>query len=402
MRGEVFYNTASEFFSPLQGEEKYRTTGFNEMALIYGTCELSFRKTADLINRKRYQENDGTPYRTIQNITECEGLKIQKHIEQKSEKIISLSDFSHEIINKEDALELYEPIPSELKKEEYTKIIDDFKIKPSLKSKIANNPVPYESLGNAVNISLDDVGVKEQKEKRSKTEQENIDKNETQRKKRKYIQNTVVHIEHKDRNYMLNGYGIFYVLRLLVAFLIHNNINNIILVFYIDGHGLYSKILQFYYWNKKILIILDWYHLVKKCKELLSMAVCGSKIRNDVLDEILPLLWHGLVDEAISYLKSIASEKIRNKKEIEHLIGYLRKNRGIIPAYSVRAKIGLRNSSNRGEKANDLLVAHRQKKNGMSWSRTGSVSLASITALSKNKEYQKWFDHGEIEFKFAS
>ena len=149
-------------------------------------------------------------------------------------------------------------------------------------------------------------------------------------------------------------------------------------------------------------LLFQWYHLVKKCKELLSMAVCGSKIRNDVLDEILPLLWHGLVDEAINYLKSLAGEKIRNKKELKHLIKYLTKNRAIIPAYSVRAKIGLRNSSNRGEKANDLLVAHRQKKNGMSWSRTGSVSLASITALTKNKEYQKWFDHGEIEFKLAS
>ena len=74
----------------------------------------------------------------------------------------------------------------------------------------------------------------------------------------------------------------------------------------------------------------------------------------------------------------------------------------MIPAYSVRKELGLRNSSNRGEKANELLVAHRQKKNGMSWSKSGSVSLASITALSKNKEYERWFESGDIEFKLAA
>ena len=59
----------------------------------------------------------------------------------------------------------------------------------------------------------------------------------------------------------------------------------------------------------------------------------------------------------------------------------------MIPVYAVRRELGLRNSSNRGEKANDLLVAERQKHNGMSWSPSGSVALASGTALKHNREY---------------
>ena len=74
----------------------------------------------------------------------------------------------------------------------------------------------------------------------------------------------------------------------------------------------------------------------------------------------------------------------------------------MIPAYSVRKRLGLGNSSSQREKANDLLVADRQKKNGMSWSKVGSVRLASITALAKNNEYHRWFEHGEIRFKFAA
>jgi hypothetical protein len=40
---------------------------------------------------------------------------------------------------------------------------------------------------------------------------------------------------------------------------------------------------------------------------------------------------------------------------------------------------------------NNSIVAERQKHNGMSWSKDGSVALASVTALKKNKEYKKWF-----------
>ncbi len=74
----------------------------------------------------------------------------------------------------------------------------------------------------------------------------------------------------------------------------------------------------------------------------------------------------------------------------------------MIPVYAVRRELGLRHSSNRGEKANDLLVAARQKHNGMSWSKSGSVALASVTALKKNKTYKKWFQERKLEFKLVS
>ncbi len=85
---EVLYNTSREFFLPLQGEEKYRTEGFKEIVLIYGTTEESFRKTAALINRVRHQAKGGTPSRTIRDHAEHEGSKIQAHLEQKTRTIL--------------------------------------------------------------------------------------------------------------------------------------------------------------------------------------------------------------------------------------------------------------------------------------------------------------------------
>ena len=116
----------------------------------------------------------------------------------------------------------------------------------------------------------------------------------------------------------------------------------------------------------------------------------------------MPLLWHGLVDQAIDYLSHIAADQIKNDDELKHLMSYLERNRGMIPVYAVRRELGLRNSSNRGEKANDLLVAARQKHNGMSWSKTGSVALAYVTALKKNQTYKTWFRKRELEFKLVS
>ena len=132
------------------------------------------------------------------------------------------------------------------------------------------------------------------------------------------------------------------------------------------------------------------------------MGLNGKEIRNQVPEELMPLLWHGLTDRAVKLLKNLPKDKIKDKKRVSQLADYLKKNKAMIPAYAIRKKIGLRNSSNIGEKANELLVSHRQKHNGMSRSKSGSVALASVTALKKNNEYHRWFGEGELDFKLAA
>jgi hypothetical protein len=57
-------------------------------------------------------------------------------------------------------------------------------------------------------------------------------------------------------------------------------------------------------------------------------------------------------------------------------------------------------SSNPEEYANDLLVSNRQKHNGMSWSPSGSHSLAILTSLRRNDEHMQWLLHHDIRFQF--
>jgi hypothetical protein len=394
---EVLYNTSREYFVPLQGEEKYRTEGFNEIALIYGKTEESFRKTAALINRVRHQEEGGTPSRTIQANTDYEGSKIQDYLEERSRSIFQENGFTQAGESLKVIIGSFGDNTSILSEESLKEIVTACDIEEELKSEILNNPVPYEDRKEAVNISVDEVGTKQQKGNREKGSRDLAEE-----KKRKYVQTTVIHVEKEGGSYILNGDSVLGVLRLLLAFLLDNHLLENILMFYVDGNSLYSSVIGFFSWHRKVRVILDWYHLKKKCKELLSMALKGKEIRNAVLEKLLPLLWHGLVDQAINYLNSLSESQIKNEKELNHLTGYLEKNRPMIPAYAVRRELGLRNSSNRGEKANDLIVADRQKHNGMSWSKSGSVALASVTALKKNKEYKTWFQEEELEFKLVS
>lgn len=66
----------------------------------------------------------------------------------------------------------------------------------------------------------------------------------------------------------------------------------------------------------QIQIILDWYHLHKKCEQPLSLGLAGRAVRNQVLDELMKLLWYGLVDRAIAYLKNGEAERWLKKGRI--------------------------------------------------------------------------------------
>jgi len=128
----------------------------------------------------------------------------------------------------------------------------------------------------------------------------------------------------------------------------------------------------------------------------------GRVVRNQMLDKLMPLLWYGLTDKAIAFLEEIEIDFIKDKSAMERLITYLERNRPYIPCYAVRKELGFCNSSAIGEKMNDLVVSERQKHNGMSWSKGGSVALATNTSLKRNKEYKQWFEEKEIDFKLAA
>jgi len=139
-----------------------------------------------------------------------------------------------------------------------------------------------------------------------------------------------------------------------------------------------DRLLAFFFWHPRVTLLLDWFHLVKKFKEGLSLACKGRDIRNRHLKPLLTLLWYGLVDQAKAYLLAISASDLKNAKMIDRLCGYLERNRKWIPCYALRSKLKLPNSSSPAERCNNLVTARRQKRHGMSWSENGSYAQTAL------------------------
>ena len=193
---------------------------------------------------RRQSDEDGTPSRTVGNFVEKEGDKLQKQQEKKTDNILQEHSFDLEWKpqNENENYGLSENEASVDNKEienaieNYNKNIENDDLK--IESSAADNF--YEDTAKTVNITPDDVVVKKQKEQRSTNK----------KKDKKFVNNTIFHVENQKDSYTLNGYNTDQVLRRIIAFLLYNNIfEDYFLHFFIDGEkSLYDSIESMFDW----------------------------------------------------------------------------------------------------------------------------------------------------------
>jgi hypothetical protein len=127
--------------------------------------------------------------------------------------------------------------------------------------------------------------------------------------------------------------------------------------------------------GENVRVILDWYHLQKRVYEQLAMAAPSRPQREEWQRQLLGFLWRGKVTVAQTLLGSWTA---RNTKALEALRTYLDNHATEIIDYQRRQEIGKTIGSGRMEKCVDQVIGHRQKHNGMSWTKTGSRALALL------------------------
>lgn len=137
--------------------------------------------------------------------------------------------------------------------------------------------------------------------------------------------------------------------------------------------------------DQPIPIILDWYHLQDKCRQLLSMIARNKAEKETHLQSILAHLWQGRTTQALAYLKT--QVLVRNQTKFDELITYLSKHAPEIIDYERRQLAGKTIGSGRMEKGVDLTVGRRQKRKGMSWSDPGSRALALLKMIELNGQW---------------
>ena len=401
------------------GRQWYQTSGFKELGLIVGAAQRSYRESTRVFNRSRYQKVGGTPLNTLRDGAEAEGLNVLDFMGKKTKSILKEHNFDPQGVPEAQCViteQIAEPVYIEQQtvQKALSGVLETMNKKGFTATdmeqveKAASANEIYEQAEQCVYVYMDDVGVKEQKEHRDKqgvTETKELpdDEKDAIKNKRPMVQNTVARIEHNDKGFTLTGRNVAEVLLFVLGFLLNNILFGFSIKVCTDGQrSLQDAILSCFSWHPHVTFLLDWFHVVKKFKEDLSLACKGREIRNRHLKQLLRLVWFGLTDNARAYLEAIPATDIKDAKIITRLIGYLERNRKSMPCYAMRAKLNLPNSSNPVERSNNLVTAKRQKHHGMSWSANGSHALTSLNALTVNGVARQWLQNRRFDLTWAA
>jgi hypothetical protein len=241
---------------------------------------------------------------------------------------------------------------------------------------VVENISIYDADSTEVLLFMDDVGVKAQKP------QKNIARAD---KDAKRLDTTTVLVESTTKGDFLpltegidtNGQTIYPIEQALfdAVVALHDTSKRVPIVAITDGARTIRLSLLAVF-GASVCIILDWYHLRLKVKNLMSMIASNKADKELYIKDLSNLLWHGQVDDALAYLAALP--RVKNEEVRVKLCTYIQKHAHEIINYDLRKKQDKTIGSGRGEKINDTIVARRQKKKGMAWSLSGSKALAVI------------------------
>ena len=386
----------------LKPKQRLRSRSFCELNLRL-VSKLSYRKTADVLNRVLHREEcNSIKSSTLEDWVESYGESLSDGYMSKAEEILD----SYNVDKQSGIIAKEAPLPPSVLNPELPAVIGEKQARHLIteynRGRDRMTKLKYDDSTSGIEdgnrkccyISVDDIGVRFQKSERKGK----------RKKDRSFVENTVIHVQAEDKQYTLTAIGMDKAFKLLVAFLLENKLmEGHRLIFFSDGATCIRDYIGKFFGFRQYTIILDWLHLEKKCNEFLSMGTKGSKDEKQrIKEELASILWTGRYQNAIKYLDSLKNSHIKNPMKMEELKGYIRRKSPNMTCYALRHELGLRISSNRVEKANDLVVATRQKHNGMSWSRKGSGALAIITATMINGEMEGWMTERKISYRMAS
>ena len=386
--------------SELKPKEVVRSVSFENITLRI-TSNNSYRESCDILNQFYHRSGlDCVHPNTLSDHISSIGSKIQVEMDKLSSNILATNGFSV-IESKSQAPSSfkqdipYEPDdPCEL----FRKSIEKYnQAKPESShikdTNLIKNTETHPE--NVVCISIDDVGVKHQKDTRTNGGS----------KDGKNVENTVIHVDVDGESHVFTAVGMDKVLKQLLAWLISTGfLYTKHLIFFSDGASNIRVALERWFSFVPYQLKLDWYHLQKHLEESLSMALV-KQFRVDFQKTFFSQLWAGNINEAKTELENLRSSKPKEKKvknilRLEEAIAYLERKKPYVDCYALRKELGYRNSSGPAEKSNDLIVANRQKHNGMSWSKSGSGSLAIISAVQRNGMLETWLKEESLESFF--
>lgn len=399
-RGDYAVAVCGDFAKSLKPKEGVRTRKIESIVLRM-CADMSYNKACSYINELTHKDNG------LKKNTECEhvtsvGRRMFQEVEQNTADVLVEHGFNPETGLPEpgsmpSSCAVVPPvIPPSRVPEERWEYIERYNARVA-KSRdhrfmikdTAKILAVEESAENQVLCSLDGVLHPHQKEKRSRGSKRDVERVELQ----------VGHVSTggKCRVLMSNSLkGLF--LQVIALMLHHGLLDGRRLLFITDGAKCLRKgIHDFFPYRLDKVVILDWFHLIKRIMELVSMTFKGTKeAKLAIRNNLARMLWVGNVGDAIRYVEDFPEERIKNVKKRDELVNYLKDRDSQIPCYALRKRFGLPISSTAVEKANDEVVSIREKGRGMSFTRHGGCELAQVRVCMINGEIDSWLKTGKL------
>lgn len=381
-------------------KERLISLSLSKATLIL-TSELSYRKAVTVLNLLYHRDNTDKEIKvkTVSDYVENKGSQVARQLLANAQDILTNNGFdaATNLPLKNASIPSWKlPPPTEKLTKQIKQAVCDFNCQlldnRARKEEEKIDPQTWlnsieEDKETCCYISIDDIGVKRQKRKRKGSPRADSEA--------KVVENTVIHIQVGDDVYFLTATSMQEAFTLLLAFLLQNNLLDRKLIFFTDGAVNIKNNIETVFAFHPHSIILDWYHLEKKCREYVSASICGKKEeKQSFIKNLLTRLWVGNVSAVIQELDGLKTDQVKSDKFLQMFKGYLQRKQPFVPCYALRRSFNLRLGSSLGEKANDILVATRQKHNSMSWSQRGSGALASLKMLVKNKTFDEWLSSG--------
>ena len=279
--------------------------------------------------------------------------------------------------------------------------IQEIQQKIKSESQIAPTVDIYDPLAQEILLFDDGIGVKKQKQNRSKNRDVVIGEADEsgQKEKRNTVITDVILLQTPKGTFEyltspIDNQGqplipLEEILKCKLKYYYQKDDFPLPIVAITDGASSIRK--RLYSLNERgITLILDWYHLCKKLREFLSMISRNKAEKTEHSKFLFRHLWRGNTSKVLTYLKT--QIKARNQHKLDELITYITKHEREIINYEWRRQAGKTIGSGRMEKGVDTVIGHRQKHKGMSWSALGSKALAILKVTECNGQWrQTWF-----------
>jgi len=389
-QGEVVATTATEW--PAQrGEAWYYTQEMRRLSLFYGTVQQAYQPATEMLNRWRRQEKGGTPTTTLRDLTEREGQQVCKQWDTLAHDLLTEARV---IMPPEGAVSVPvapPPTTAQLPTPQVEAALTALGASAEVRAELEANPIPLEDPAQTVYGGVDGVAAKKQRPHRRRASAPAAHTAPADAPETKRVNNRTAYLQCDQQTHYYVAGTYPSLLKLLLACLLASGLATRRLCFFVDGErALNMTLLTWFGWHHQLQIILDWWHLIEKCRQLTSLAFAGRQVRNQHMKQMNYLLWYGRVRAVLQYLEALPPGDIKHRQHFDELCQYLRRQQSHIPCYALRKALGLPNSSNFVEKTNDRMVSKRQKHNGMSWSEPGSLGLAALSAVRMNSEEDMW------------